>query len=86
MSQSLYKKLGKTTSLSIYAVVLMFISCAGKASTFLECTSKDIKTCVKEVSKGEVVKGLATKNGKKYIKLDFQIFNDEKGTLKNDKD
>ena len=64
----------------------MFISCAGKASTFLECASKDIKTCTKEVSKGEVVKGLATKNGKKYIKLDFQIFNDEKGTLKNDKD
>lgn len=85
MSQSLYKKLGKTTSLSIYAVVLMFISCAGKASTFLECTSKDIKTCVKEVSRGEMIKGLATKNGKKYLKLDFQIFNEEKGTPKNDK-
>ena len=69
-----------------YIAVCTFLSCASKASTYMECASKDIKTCAKEVTKGDVVTGLATKNGKKYIKIDYVKFDTEKGTIKNDKD
>lgn len=57
-----------------------------KAATYLECNSKDIKSCTKEVTKGEAIKGILLNNGKKYLKAEFQTVNERKGTLVNDKD
>ena len=69
-----------------YIVVCTFISCAGKASTYLECASKDIKTCTKEVTKGEAIIALAKDNTKKFIKIDFVKLDQDKGTLKVNKE
>lgn len=56
-----------------------------KASTFLECGSADIKSCTKEVTKGEAIKALASGSKSKFVKVDFVKFDDDKGTLKIDK-
>lgn len=73
--------MNKWTQITIYGAFVTFLSCAGKAATYMECTSKDIKTCTKEVTKGAALKGLMLQNGKKYIKIEFQTVNDKKGTL-----
>ena len=71
----------------IYVSICFFLSCMrASATTFMECSSKDIKTCTKEVTKGEMLRGLFVKNGKKYIKIDYQKLNEDKGTAVNDKD
>lgn len=84
MSRSLYRKLGKTTSLTIYGAIVMFMSCAGKASTYLECSSADLKTCTNEITKGEAIVKLAKDPKAKVIKIDFVKLNLDKGTLKNE--
>lgn len=69
-----------------YILVCTFLSCASKAATYLECTSKDIKTCSKEVTKGEAIIALAKDNTKKFIKIDFVKLDTDKGTLKVNKE
>ena len=68
----------------ISAFIITFILGFAKAATYLECTSKDIKTCTKEVSKGQALKGILLENGKRYVKLEFQTVNEKKGTLVKD--
>lgn len=70
----------------ISAFIITFILGFAKAATYLECTSKDIKTCTKEVSKGAMMKGLFLNDGKKYVKLTFQTLNEKKGTAVEDKE
>lgn len=69
-----------------YIVVCTFLSCVSKASTYLECASKDIKSCSKEVTKGEAIIALAKDNTKKFIKIDFVKLDTDKGTLKVNKE
>ena len=80
----LFNKLGKGLSLTIYIGLVLFVSCAGKAATYLECTSRDIKTCSKEITKGEAIIKLAKEPNTNIIKIDFVKLNLDKGTLKND--
>lgn len=68
----------------VYLTLSTFISCAGKASTFLECESRDIKTCKNEITKGEAIVKLAKNPKAAIIKIDFVNLNLDKGTLKND--
>lgn len=56
------------------------------AATYLECKSKDIKTCSKEVSKGEVIMAKVKNPKSVFIKIDFMKFDTDKGTLKVDKE
>lgn len=78
------KRVNKTLSLVVYGVFCVFLSCAGKASTFLECDSRDIKTCKNEITKGEAIVKLAKNPKAAIIKIDFVSLNLDKGTLKND--
>jgi len=66
--------------------ILLTLSMAlsSQAATYLECNSKDIKTCTKEVTKGDAIKGILLNNGKKYVKVEFQTVNEKKGTLVKD--
>jgi len=77
-------KHNKTLSLIVAAAITLIFTFA-KASTFLECASADIKTCTKEVTKGEAIKALASGSKSKFVKVDFVKFDDDKGTLKIDK-
>lgn len=63
----------------IYLTITIILALSNKvlASTF-HCDGK-------EVSKGTVIKLLATKSAKVCTKTDEVEFNDEKGTLKNKK-
>lgn len=74
-------KLIKNLAVSTVAFISIGIA---NAATYLECSSKDIKTCTKEVSKGDAIKGIMLNNGKKYVKLEFQTVNEKKGTLVKD--
>lgn len=74
----------RTINLMIATAITLFFSFA-KASTFLECGSADIKSCTKEVTKGEAIKALASGSKSKFVKVDFVKFDDDKGTLKIDK-
>lgn len=69
----------------IVAITLTLIFSFAKATTFLECGSADIKSCTKEVTKGEAIKALASGSKSKFVKVDFVKFDDDKGTLKIDK-
>lgn len=69
-----------------YILVCTFLSCASKAATYLECTSKDIKSCSKEVTKGEAIITLAKDKTKRFVKIDFVKLDLDKGTLKVDKE
>lgn len=80
----LSKDVPRLAQVAIYLVLCTFLSCVGKAATYLECKSKDIKTCSQEITKGEAIVKLA-KDPKAYvIKIDFVKLNLDKGTLKND--
>lgn len=68
----------------VAAALTLFFAIAGRSATYLECNSKDIKTCTKEVTKGEAIKGILLNNGKKYLKAEFQTVNEKKGTLVKD--
>jgi len=65
-------------------LLTLTMALSSQAATYLECSSKDIKTCTKVVSKGDAIKGILLNNGKKYIKLEFQTVNEKKGTLVKD--
>lgn len=65
-------------------LLVLTMALSSQAATYLECSSKDIKTCTKEVSKGDAIKGLILNNGKKYVKVEFQTVNEKKGTLVKD--
>ena len=67
-------------------LLTLTMALSSQAATYLECSSKDIKSCTKEVSKGEMLKGLFLNNGKKYVKLTFQTLNEKKGTAVEDKE
>lgn len=74
-------KLIKNLAVSTVAFISIGIA---NAATYLECSSKDIKTCTKEVSKGAAIKGILTNDGKHYVKVEFQTVNEKKGTLVKD--
>jgi len=70
-----------------YLTVCTAFSCIrqARAATYLECTSKDIKSCTNEVTKGDVIVSLAKGSKSKFIKIDFVMFDTKKGTLKVEK-
>lgn len=70
----------------IYFVLVMALMMAGKSfgSTFIQCQSRDVKTCTKEVTKGEAIVALAKDPKAVFVKVDFVKLDTDKGTLKND--
>lgn len=70
-----------------YIGICAMFSCIrqARAATYLECTSKDIKSCTNEVTKGDVIVALAKGSKAKFIKIDFVMFDTKKGTLKVEK-
>lgn len=73
-----------TTQVIVYLLISLGFAMYSKAATYLECSSKDLNSCKKEVTKGEAIKGILTNNGKKYVKIEFQTVNEKKGTLVKD--
>lgn len=78
------KQTKKQLGLIAAFIITFAMSLYADAAQYLECASKDIKTCTKEVSKGAALKGILLDNGKKYLKVEFQTVNEKKGTLVKD--
>lgn len=77
--------MNRTITAILYVSFCMIVSCMrANASTYLECSSADIKTCSQEITKGEAIVKLAKDPKAKIIKIDFVKLNLDKGTLKND--
>ena len=55
------------------------------ATVYLECSSLELKSCTKELTKGESITLLATNPKAKVVKIDYVKFDTDKGTLKVDK-
>ena len=69
--------------LIVYTIILVILDQAAHASTFLKCSSRDIKTCTMEVTKGEAIVMQAKDPSVIIVKLDFVKLDLEKGTLRN---
>ena len=78
-------KSNKTLSLIVAAAITLVFSFA-KASTYLKCASKDIKTCTQELTKGESIVEKVKNPKTVIVKVDFVKFDLDKGTIKVDKD
>jgi hypothetical protein len=73
-------------NLIVYIAICLALGWYAKATTYLECTSKDINTCKKEVTKGDVIVGKLTDSKKMYVKIDFVTVDPKKATVKIDND
>lgn len=80
------QKTTKAQKAAVYIFVVLTLSMLSKsfASTFIECKSRDVKTCTKEVTKGDAIVALAKNPQAVFVKVDFVKLDTDKGTLKND--
>lgn len=75
-----------TTQVIVYLLVSFAFAYYSKASTYLKCSSKDLKTCTIELSKGEVIIEKVKDPKTVIVKIDYVKFDSDKGTVKVDKD
>lgn len=80
------KQTKKQLGLIAAFIITFAMSLYADAAQYFLCTTKDVKTCTQELTKGQSITEKA-KNPKSIIlKTEFQKFDLDKGTLKADKD
>jgi len=80
------KQVSKRTLSILVATIITLVFSFAKATTYLKCASKDIKTCTQELTKGESIVEKVKNPKTVIVKVDFVEFDLDKGTIKVDKD